>query len=197
MKKRNNLRRNPWFLSLTFHLSLVFLLGVLYWLRSATPPILVVTLQPISASKPVVRSALDTHETKKSVPPQPQKPEKKKERVEQEDKREDKSIAESQFSLGIQTIKERYLSDLKQFFQRLLVYPAVSATLREKGRVEVAFTISRDGMITGITIHKPCAFQRLNQAAVSLVQRAGKFRPFPVQMTEQSMRLAIPIDYEI
>lgn len=148
-------------------------------------------------SEKVLRPAVAPHrEPKKSVPAEAPKPEPEEE-ILSEDDEEDESLAEAQFSFGMQTVKERYLSDLKQFFQRLLVYPSASTALRERGRVEVAFNIGRDGVITGVTLHKPCSFQRLNQAAISLVQRAGKFRPFPAQMSEQSLRLAIPIDYEI
>ncbi|MCM0606733.1 MAG: energy transducer TonB [Xanthomonadaceae bacterium] len=103
----------------------------------------------------------------------------------------------AQTAFGVATAKEEYFYELKKFFQRQLVYPAASASMREKGRVEIVFTVSREGVISDVLIHKPCNYSRLNQAAFDLVKNSTRFKAFPAQLRESSLRLAIPIDYEI
>ena len=97
--------------------------------------------------------------------------------------------------LGVFTPKEQYLNELKNFFQNQLIYPAASLASMEKGRVEVSFTIDRSGLISQVTLEKPSPFSRLNRAALELVETAHQFRAFPVSVTEEKLRLAIPIDY--
>lgn len=104
-------------------------------------------------------------------------------------------IDEGTIDPGIYTAKQRYLEELRIFFQDHLVYPALSRSMREKAVIEVTFTIFQDGRIENATLYRASSFQRLNQAALDLVRRSKIFKPFPPEMTERYIRLTIPIDY--
>ena len=204
-KKHLNLKKlkqpSPWFLSLGLHLGLVCIIGILLLSRQTEPPVVMVTLETISSKEipidPEPKPDLEPEEVEPEPIAKPV-PAPKKVVVLKRPKASPPQAREKQsFSLGTLTVKEQYLHDLKNFFQRQLIYPSASISLREKGRVEVAFTIYRSGAISQVELHVPCQFSRLNRAAVDLVQSARSFRAFPSVMTEDSIRLAIPIDYAL
>jgi protein TonB len=95
------------------------------------------------------------------------------------------------------SIKERYLYELRVLIEGRKVYPVTSKRLRESGRVLVEFTVQNDGTITAVEIKQGTAFERLNEAAKSLIAGIGKYKPLPSEFAQTSAKLEIPIEYSL
>lgn len=95
------------------------------------------------------------------------------------------------------SVKERYLYELRVLIEGRKVYPVTSRRLRESGRVLVEFIVQKDGTITSVGIKQGAAFERLNEAAKSLIAGIGKYKPLPAEFTDISARLEIPIEYSL
>ncbi|WP_413558457.1 TonB family protein [Bdellovibrio sp. HCB209] len=95
------------------------------------------------------------------------------------------------------SIKERYLYELRVLIEGRKVYPVTSRRLRESGRVLVEFTVQKDGTISAVGIKQGAAFERLNEAAKSLIAGIGKYKPLPAEFADISARLEIPIEYSL
>ena len=93
--------------------------------------------------------------------------------------------------------RTRYLYELKTFFDQRKTYPAAARTLGQAGQVEIAFQIKKDGTISEVTIVTPSGFERLNQAALALVQNAKSFKPLPTELGMELWKLSVPIRYEL
>jgi protein TonB len=95
------------------------------------------------------------------------------------------------------SVKERYLYELRVLIEGRKTYPVTSKRLRESGRVLVEFTVQNDGTITAVGIKQGTAFERLNEAAKSLIAGIGKYKPLPSEFAQTSAKLEIPIEYSL
>lgn len=91
--------------------------------------------------------------------------------------------------------RDRYLSDLRTTLEARKRYPSLSRRMSETGRVLVRFQISRSGQFSDITVLKSSGYDRLNSAAIALVQELGRYREFPESIADASLLVEIPIDY--
>ncbi len=99
---------------------------------------------------------------------------------------------------GIQvSTRDRYLYELKTFFDQRKTYPTSARTLGQTGQVEIAFEIEKDGSIGKVVIVTPSTYERLNQAALALVQNAKTFKPLPSELGVETWKLTVPIRYEL
>lgn len=99
---------------------------------------------------------------------------------------------------GIQvSVRERYLYELKTFFDQRKTYPTSARTLGQTGQVEISFQIKKDGSVVDVAIAKPTTYERLNQAALALVKDAKSFKPIPTELGVESWKLTVPIRYEL
>ncbi|WP_413575661.1 energy transducer TonB [Bdellovibrio sp. HCB290] len=95
------------------------------------------------------------------------------------------------------SIKERYLYELRVLIEGRKTYPVTSKRLRETGRVLVEFIVEKDGTITAVEIKQGTTFERLNEAAKSLIAGIGKYKPLPAEFATASAKLEIPIEYSL
>ncbi|WP_413582453.1 TonB family protein [Bdellovibrio sp. HCB288] len=95
------------------------------------------------------------------------------------------------------SIKERYLYELRVLIEGRKIYPVTSKRLRETGRVLVEFIVEKDGTITAVEVKQGTAFNRLNEAAKSLIAGIGKYKPLPAEFATSSTKLEIPIEYSL
>jgi TonB family protein len=92
--------------------------------------------------------------------------------------------------------RSRYLYELKLFFDQRKRYPSQARDLGQSGEVIVAFEILKDGKIQNVSLHTPSPFERLNRAALTLVQEAGSFKALPTELGDK-WPLTVPIRYEL
>lgn len=93
--------------------------------------------------------------------------------------------------------KERYSYELRLLLESRMVYPPLSRKLKESGEVLVAFEILKDGRIQEVKVKNASRHARLNQAALSLVNELGKYRPLPDSVGVASLQLEMPLRYEV
>ncbi|MGE0615325.1 MAG: TonB family protein [Bacteriovoracia bacterium] len=101
------------------------------------------------------------------------------------------------FEEGNDTVRERYLQRLVEFFESRKVYPESARAAKQNGRVEVGFVLGRDGTISGVKILTLSAHAALNRAALALVRDARRFRPIPKELGIEHWKLMLPIEYQL
>jgi len=74
-------------------------------------------------------------------------------------------------------------------------YPPASIARREQGRVEVAFTIDRQGRLVRSRIARSSGFAVLDNAALELVRQAQPFPPPPAGLSVPHINLSLPVNY--
>lgn len=100
---------------------------------------------------------------------------------ETESKRSEGSGGKSQLNAGAQAdLWSRYGSVVRQAILDRFSYPPASRTLGETGRVKIAFVVLTDGTLCDVRVSQPSAFDRLNHAALNMVQRVARVDPLPV-----------------
>jgi len=91
--------------------------------------------------------------------------------------------------------KERYLSQIYQLVKRQQTYPIQSKKLKEQGLVKVLLTIDPSGSLKKVELIEKTPFKRLNDAAMQAAVRAAPFEPFPSEVSSESWKIAIPIQF--
>lgn len=205
----------PFAVSITAHLALIFLTAGGLWKASQQPyGILVERVGVPGGGAPV--APLTEFDVDYSAPSDVAlaKPKKKRAKAETAPQTETPKAGEGGGKLGnaahgaaegvmgdpngfVATTRQRYLYELKTFFDQRKTYPTAARTLGQTGQVEVAFQIKKDGTISEVTIVTPSGFERLNQAALLLVQNAKSFKPLPSELGMDTWKLSVPIRYEL
>ncbi len=95
----------------------------------------------------------------------------------------------------IEKIKAAYLIAVREKIERNKYYPRSAKKLHQTGKVELKFTILKDGSIKSIEVVSACRHSRLNRAAVKTLERIGKFAPLPDAFDTGEVTLKVPINY--
>jgi periplasmic protein TonB len=99
------------------------------------------------------------------------------------------SSARMQGDLDIYAMALRREIDLRK------TYPQMARARREQGKVEVRFTVLKDGLLQNIQLYKPNSSADLNEAALTAVNGVKQFRPLPESFTKTEWDLVISIDF--
>jgi protein TonB len=81
--------------------------------------------------------------------------------------------------------------------QRFRVYPEQARAAKIIGVATVRFTISASGSVVGVSLAGSSGASVLDQAAVSMVQRASPFPPIPASLARGSMSFAAPVRFNV
>ncbi len=103
------------------------------------------------------------------------------------------SSSVSQGSAG--TAWDQYRSQVRQRIHEALIYPKTAKNLGESGQVKLHLRVLRDGTISEVQIAEPCAFDRLNAAAVATIKRVAQLDPFPPSFESAHWETTVPIDF--
>ncbi len=76
-------------------------------------------------------------------------------------------------------------------------YPRREKRRNKSGQVTVAFTVYRNGSVSGISVARSSGNQRFDAAALKAVRTAAPFGPFPSSIRAKSVRKVIPITFQI
>jgi len=87
-----------------------------------------------------------------------------------------------------------YTQELKHYLEKSKHYPRQAIKLKQTGVVEVRVKIGADGAFSEIHLSKASTFPLLDQAALKLLERLGKFKPLPSSIPPDS-HFTIPIAY--
>lgn len=94
-------------------------------------------------------------------------------------------------------LQNEYISLLKAHIEKYKYYPKRAKRLKQEGRVNISFTISKNGDILGVKFLEKCPYKRLNKAAIEIFDKFTSFKPIPKELNKNSWDLNIPIEYSI
>lgn len=90
-----------------------------------------------------------------------------------------------------------YFAVLKAMLERHKSYPARAQRRGQQGVVAVALAIGSDGRLTSVELRRSSGFRELDRAAVDAVERAQPFPPIPQEMNRDTLRVVLPLRFEI
>ena len=79
---------------------------------------------------------------------------------------------------------------------RFKAWPAGAEARGENGRALVAFTVTRNGRVSGARLAKSTGYASLDQEALAWIQRAQPMPSFPAEMREATMTFTAPLNWE-
>lgn len=89
-----------------------------------------------------------------------------------------------------------YTSKIRAKLNRLKKYPSAAASQRLGGVVTVNFTVDRGGNVTSSRMVKSSGHSVLDQEAMALLKRCSPFPAMPKEMTQTSLNLTVPIQFQ-
>jgi len=81
--------------------------------------------------------------------------------------------------------------------QRHKAYPAAARARQEKGVVQVAFSIDRQGHIVSSRVARASGYAALDQAAMATLEKAQPFPPPPADMPGEQFSFTVPVAFSI
>lgn len=102
-------------------------------------------------------------------------------------------------ALPAQDVQRQYLSLVSEALQRHKRYPSVARRRGLSGKVVLDFVILPNGQVTEVQIvaSQSTRHGTLNQAALRALKRASPLPPFPKALKKPSLRVTLPILYEL
>ena len=88
-----------------------------------------------------------------------------------------------------------YRTRVIEIIQRNHSYPEQAFELEQQGMVQVRCKISSDGSVMETRIERASRYPSLNQGALELLRRVGKFPPLPKSLANEPLSIVLPIQY--
>lgn len=98
---------------------------------------------------------------------------------------------------GVDTLKAKFLHELRHRLDEIKEYPSLSKELGETGVVEVGFTISLSGEITESHIHKTSGRHRLDQAALKTLSKLKNVQALPPELKIEKLEIIVPLEFDL
>ncbi len=96
-----------------------------------------------------------------------------------------------------QTVYKIYLKQVKENIVRAWRYPEQASEVREEGKVDVEFTILKDGRLLDVRILQSSGFSSLDREAIRAVGAASPFKPIPDQMRVTKLPIRFTFNYTL
>lgn len=113
-------------------------------------------------------------------------------------RRERASGPEETVDLANTTGKYRaYLRELRQRIEALWTYPQDAYSRSETGTTVVRFSIQSDGALAASGIVSSSGFESLDRGALSVVQAAAPYTPFPETFNLSTLHVVARFQYEL
>ena len=94
-------------------------------------------------------------------------------------------------------IKDSYLAELAAQINRKKFYPRASRRFGEEGTVVVSFVLQKDGRVTDLAVAQSSGSERLDEAALTTLQRVMPFRPIPDVLQRDDCPISVPIAFNL
>jgi len=98
---------------------------------------------------------------------------------------------------GDPSVRINYVAQVSARLNRFKTYPREARQAGHEGIVMLNLVINRDGSVSLFGVQNSAGFQTLDNAALEMVERAAPFAPFPVTLSEDSLRFNIPVTFTI
>jgi len=90
-----------------------------------------------------------------------------------------------------------YLTGIKRKIELVWRYPEVAATAGQQGKLELRFTIRKDGRLEDIRLIKSSGYPILDDEAISAVRLSAPFSPFPKGFNVERINIVATFEYII
>ena len=97
--------------------------------------------------------------------------------------------------IDINHLKEHFFVGLRELIENRKYYPKEAKSLGHSGLVKVQFEIFKNGEIKNIKVLDSSKSKLLDNAALRTIQNVGSYKPFPKQMTMNSLKIVQVITY--
>ena len=98
---------------------------------------------------------------------------------------------------GIDAIREPDFGPYMKELQRRIKMNWTPPKGNESKRVVLLFSISRDGRLLSVKVHKSSGLPAADQAAIQAVQLTAPFRPLPPEYRDSSVDIQFTFDYNV
>ncbi len=106
---------------------------------------------------------------------------------------------ESQFagSRELASPVQKYLRILRRKIELQREYPIASMKLKEQGLVKVVISLNQKGDLLQAQLVQASPHDRLNEAALKAIRKAGPFGEFPKEVNRPKWNIAVPIRFSV
>lgn len=94
-------------------------------------------------------------------------------------------------------LERQYEQGIRQRIEQKKKYPRRAKRMRKQGVVKVAFTITRNGILSKLRIVQSSGVTSLDKATLQAVKKVGRFPAIPPGIRKQSLSYIIPISYRL
>ena len=98
---------------------------------------------------------------------------------------------------GVRGMQSSYAALVATRLNRFKRYPSQSREDGHEGVVTLSLEIERDGTVSSSAIRRSSGFTLLDEAALTMVNRAQPFPAFPRQLTQNSLLFDMPVTFTI
>jgi TonB family protein len=92
---------------------------------------------------------------------------------------------------------DSYLAEVNQKIEQNKYYPKIDRKLNHEGLVTVEFTIKKNGRVADLRILKKSEYPSLNNSAIKTVMLCSPFDSFPINSTEEKIKVEVNITYNL
>ena len=96
-------------------------------------------------------------------------------------------------------LEDSYKATLILWLQRFKRYPNAAQRRGQQGVVSVEFSINADGEVLSFRVIETSEYERLNQAAIQMIQRASPLPPVPdgLRNGQNFFTYSVPVNFTI
>lgn len=93
--------------------------------------------------------------------------------------------------------QQDYFSRLLAWLEKHKEYPARERRLRKQGVVRIAFTLHRNGSVSGATITQRSGHPGLDRAALKMLKKASPLPAVPADIPDHKLDLVVPVEFSL
>lgn len=107
------------------------------------------------------------------------------------------ALRESLINSGVESIKAKYLSHIREQILANKHYPRIAKVLKKQGIVDIYFEVSYPRNLGNIKIQKGSGHEILDKSALSTIEALEDLPEMPATLKSETLKIAIPIKYEL
>lgn len=98
---------------------------------------------------------------------------------------------------GVDSVVARYLRSVRKRLEEVKRYPRLARRRGTEGTTTIAIDINRDGRPSKVAISSSSGSELLDIEAEEMVERAAPFDPLPTEVEESSLRIVVPVSFNL
>ena len=93
--------------------------------------------------------------------------------------------------------EQRYLGQIQRIIESKKQYPKASQRAGREGKLQVQFTILKNGEVDNVRLLTETPYPNLNREAIAAVKRAAPFSGIPDSVMKNSLNIILPFRFEL